>query len=44
MALRLNRQVDAAIRAHGQETYPDECCGALIGRDGVDVLLAGPGE
>jgi len=27
--------VDAAIRAHGVETYPNECCGALIGRDGV---------
>jgi proteasome lid subunit RPN8/RPN11 len=35
MALQLKPQVDAAIRAHGQETYPDECCGALIGRDGV---------
>jgi proteasome lid subunit RPN8/RPN11 len=35
MALQLNTQVDAAIRAHGAETYPDECCGALIGRDGV---------
>jgi proteasome lid subunit RPN8/RPN11 len=35
MALLLNTQVDAAIRAHGAETYPDECCGALIGRDGV---------
>ena len=35
MALRLDTQVDAAIRAHGQETYPNECCGALIGRDGV---------
>jgi proteasome lid subunit RPN8/RPN11 len=21
------------IRAHGRETYPNECCGALIGRD-----------
>jgi len=21
------------IRAHGAETYPDECCGALLGRD-----------
>ena len=32
--------VDAAIRAHGQETYPHECCGALIGRGRVvsDVL------
>jgi proteasome lid subunit RPN8/RPN11 len=35
MGLRLNAQVDAAIRAHGAETYPNECCGALIGRDGV---------
>ena len=35
MALELNTHVDAAIRAHGQETYPNECCGALIGRDGI---------
>ena len=24
-----------AIRRHGVETYPNECCGALIGADGV---------
>ena len=24
-----------AIRDHGRDTYPNECCGALIGRDGV---------
>ena len=35
MELRLNGHVDAAIRAHGVETYPNECCGALIGRDGI---------
>jgi proteasome lid subunit RPN8/RPN11 len=35
MALELKSHVDASIRAHGVETYPDECCGALIGRDGV---------
>jgi proteasome lid subunit RPN8/RPN11 len=35
MVLRVNAQVDAAIRAHGAETYPNECCGALIGRDGL---------
>jgi len=23
--------VDEAIRRHGQETYPHECCGALVG-------------
>lgn len=30
--LRLTRDVYDAIRAHGEETYPHECCGALIGR------------
>jgi proteasome lid subunit RPN8/RPN11 len=35
MALSLGEGVDAAIRAHGAETYPHECCGALIGKDGV---------
>jgi proteasome lid subunit RPN8/RPN11 len=33
--LHLEPGVGAAIRAHGSDTYPDECCGALIGRDGV---------
>jgi len=43
MALRLDGQVDAAIRAHASETYPNECCGALIGRDGtVSETLALP--
>ena len=35
MSLSLGPGVDAAIRAHGAQTYPNECCGALIGRDGV---------
>ena len=26
------------IRAHGAETYPQECCGALLGRDSNAVL------
>jgi proteasome lid subunit RPN8/RPN11 len=26
--------VSASIRRHGEETYPHECCGALVGRDG----------
>ena len=34
MAIALTPDVNAAIRAHGHETYPNECCGALIGRDG----------
>ena len=32
--LHLQPGVAAAIRQHGTDTYPDECCGALIGRDG----------
>jgi proteasome lid subunit RPN8/RPN11 len=35
MALHLGDGVDASIRAHGVETYPNECCGALYGTDGV---------
>jgi proteasome lid subunit RPN8/RPN11 len=30
--LRLTRALYDAIRAHGEETYPRECCGALLGR------------
>jgi len=32
--LVLGAEVDAAIRRHGRETYPNECCGALVGREG----------
>ena len=32
--LVLDPGVGAAIRRHGEETFPHECCGALIGRDG----------
>ena len=35
MALVLTATVDAAIRAHGREAFPHECCGALLGRGGV---------
>ncbi len=33
--LVLGPGVADAIRAHGRETYPHECCGAILGRDGV---------
>lgn len=33
--ITISHEVAAAIRAHGEETYPHECCGALVGRDGV---------
>jgi proteasome lid subunit RPN8/RPN11 len=34
MALGITTGVADAIRKHGAEAYPNECCGALIGRDG----------
>ncbi len=41
--LRLPSEVDAAIRRHGEETYPHECCGALVGRGGrVEAVVALP--
>jgi proteasome lid subunit RPN8/RPN11 len=30
MTARLTPEAEADIRRHGAETYPDECCGALI--------------
>ena len=42
-ALTITSGVDSAIRIHGQETYPHECCGALVGRDGaVTAVVALP--
>ena len=35
MTLTLLPGIADAIRAHGVETYPNECCGALIGLDGT---------
>ena len=41
--LTITAAVDRAIRAHGQETYPHECCGALVGRgDEVSAIVALP--
>jgi proteasome lid subunit RPN8/RPN11 len=39
MELMLDAGVDEAIRAHGRETYPYECCGAMLGRDGVVLAV-----
>lgn len=33
-SLRLEAEVDRAIRRHGEEAYPHECCGALVGQVG----------
>jgi len=32
MTLRIREDAARRIRAHAAETYPDECCGALLGR------------
>ena len=41
--LSLAAAVEHAIRRHGEETYPHECCGALVGRDGrVEAAVALP--
>jgi proteasome lid subunit RPN8/RPN11 len=34
-SLKLTTGIADAIRRHGQETYPHECCGALIGSEAV---------
>jgi proteasome lid subunit RPN8/RPN11 len=39
--LNVSEELSSEIRAHGVETYPHECCGALLGRDaehGREVL------
>lgn len=33
-SLALSRELLGRIARHAEETYPDECCGILIGRDG----------
>ena len=33
MPLQLDAGVAKVIRRHGEQTFPHECCGALIGRD-----------
>ena len=41
--LTISARVDQAIRRHGEETYPHECCGALVGRPGsVSDVVALP--
>jgi proteasome lid subunit RPN8/RPN11 len=40
-ALKISQELINRIHAHGVETYPHECCGAILGRDddsGREVL------
>lgn len=34
--LKLSKADYEAIRAHGEETYPHECCGIFLGKSGAD--------
>jgi proteasome lid subunit RPN8/RPN11 len=38
-AVSLSDPAFDAIRRHGQETYPHECCGALIGYENPPLIL-----
>ena len=37
--LKIGQSDYAALRRHGEETYPDECCGVLLGRISDDIRL-----
>ncbi len=40
MTLNISQALHDQLRAHGEETYPHECCGILLGRStpaGIDV-------
>jgi len=43
--LCMNRDLAEGIRRHGAETFPYECCGALLGRDSAsDGKVSAPDE
>ena len=37
--LKITQKDYAAIRRHGEETYPHECCGVLLGQMDTDVRV-----
>jgi proteasome lid subunit RPN8/RPN11 len=36
--LKIDRAALDAMHAHGREAHPDECCGAIVERNGADVV------
>ena len=38
MSLRIPQQLYDQLRAHGEETYPHECCGIMLGKTSDDGL------
>ena len=45
LTLKMSMEVAQKIRQHGADTYPHECCGALLGRDATapDVITTAAG-
>ena len=40
MSLIVSPEVHAAIRTHGEQTYPNECCGIMLGKNvGEDLAV-----
>jgi proteasome lid subunit RPN8/RPN11 len=37
MLLRISKEHEASIRAHGARDYPNECCGILVGQTNGDA-------
>ena len=35
LTLKMSTEIAQKIREHGADSYPNECCGALLGRDGA---------
>ena len=38
MPLKISQQLYDQLRAHGEETYPHECCGILLGKSDAENL------
>jgi proteasome lid subunit RPN8/RPN11 len=38
MSLILSQSLYDQLRAHGEETYPNECCGIMLGQAGADAI------
>jgi len=43
-SLKMTAEIAQQIRQHGAETYPHECCGALLGRDEVGGQVTSAGS
>jgi proteasome lid subunit RPN8/RPN11 len=42
--LKMSTEIADKIRQHGAESYPNECCGALLGRDATQEVATTAGS